>query len=101
LWARNAIPRYRVHEPIPGSPFFSDGQVWIIHRHKLGSPDGSVESIKEIMLEDGTWFNAKVDKSNKYSSLNWEGLKSRQGKIPPIITPAEEQILSMGHFKAK
>ena len=91
----------RVHEPIPGSPFFSDGQVWIIHRHKLGSPDGSVESIKEIMLEDGTWFNAKVDKSNKYSSLNWEGLKSRQGKIPPIITPAEEQILSMGHFNAK
>ena len=53
------------------------------------------------MLENGTWFNAKVDKSNKYSSLNWEGLKRRQGKIPPIITPSEEQILAIGHFKAK
>jgi hypothetical protein len=91
----------RVHQPIPNSTYFDDGQVWIIHRHLEGSPNGSIQSVKEIMLENGTWFNAKVDKSNKYSSLNWEGLKSRQGKIPPIITTSEEQILAMGHFKAK
>ena len=72
MWARNAIPRYRVHEPIPGSPFFSDGQVWIIHRHKLGSPDGSVESIKEIMLEDCVF----LDNSNDGYFINFTRLET-------------------------
>ncbi|WP_291134660.1 hypothetical protein [Flavobacterium sp. UBA7663] len=90
----------RVHQPIPGSPYFNDGQIWVINRKKSGSPNGSIQKIEEIYLNDGTWFKFE-DKTNLLGSDNWKGLINRQKKIPPIITPTEQEILTKGHFKAK
>lgn len=67
----------RTHQPIPGSAYFSDGQVWVINRIKSGNPSIQNSKVNEILLNDGTWFKFE-DKANPLGSNNWRGLIKRQ-----------------------
>jgi hypothetical protein len=84
----------RVHQPIPGSPFFNNGQVWVINVRIKGPTIGSARSYNDVYLGNGEFH------IYKNSSGSWRSIISKQKQGLPL-TIEESNILERGHFKAK